>query len=224
MRLYLSSFRMGACPERLIELTRGGTSAVVIANAADTYPPDGRAEGVERELHALAESGFEAAELDLRNYFDRNSTDLVEELRGHDLVWVRGGDVWTLRHALAVSGADHVLAELLADDEIVYGGYSAGPCVLGPTLRGLEMVDDPAWVKALYDAEPIWDGLGVLDFCIVPHVNSPDHPESEACDRLARRYREENRPHRCLTDGEVLIIDGDDTQTCTAENIAGGSA
>ncbi len=218
MRLYLSSFRMGSCPDQLIELTRGGNGAVVIANATDVYPPADRAEGVERELQALGGLGFEAAELDLRDYFDSTSAAVVDELRRHDLVWVRGGDVWTLRHALAASGADLGLTDLLETDEVAYGGYSAGPCVLAPTLRGLEMVDDPAWVTHLYGVGPIWDGLGVLEFCIVPHVNSPGHPETEDCDRLAQRYRDESVAHRCLTDGEVLIIDGSDERTCTPED------
>ena len=57
-------------------------------------------------------------------------------------------------------------------------------------------------------------GLGLLDYCIVPHVNSPDHPESPACDRLAARYRDAGTAHRTLRDGEVLIIDGDSSFVC----------
>jgi dipeptidase E len=70
-------------------------------------------------------------------------------------------------------------------------------------------VDDPAWVKQLYGVDPVWDGLGVLDFCIVPQVDSPGHPQTEACDRVAEVYRATNTPHRCLRDGDVFIIDGE---------------
>ena len=212
MRLYLSSFRLGSCPERLAELARGGR-AVVIANATDVYPPEGRAEAVARELDGLSELGFHAEELDLRDYFDGRS--LEDELRRGDLVWVRGGDVFTLRYSLARSGADRVLTQLIEGDLVAYGGYSAGVCVLAPSLRGLEEVDDLSMLRALYDADPIWDGLGVLDYSIVPHVQSPDHPESEACDRLATKYRNAGTPHRTLRDGDVLIIDGDDERLCS---------
>ena len=41
---------------------------------------------------------------------------------------------------------------LLADDAVAYGGYSAGICVLAPTLRGLEGVDNPAFLRTLYGA------------------------------------------------------------------------
>jgi dipeptidase E len=213
VRLYLSSFRLGCCPERLAELARGGTRAVVIANATDFYPAEGRSEAVTREVDALCELGFRAAELDLRDHFDGDAVE--DELQRGDLVWVRGGDVFTLRYSLARSGADRVLSQLIEADAVAYGGYSAGVCVLAPTLRGLEDVDDPSVLRGLHDADPIWDGLGVLDYSIVPHVDSPDHPEGDACDRLATRYRAAGTPHRTLRDGEVLIIDGDEEQLCS---------
>ena len=204
---------MGNCPERLMSLTRGGTTAVVIANATDAYPHERRSEGVSREMDALSALGFQAEELDLRAYFDGGMVD--DDLRGRDLVWIRGGDVFTLRYSLARSGADHVLHRLLTDDEVVYGGYSAGICVLAPTLRGLEQVDDPTWLRMLYDADPPWDGLGVLDYSIVPHVDSPEHPESPACDRLAELYRTSGIAHRTLRDGDVLVVDGEAEETRT---------
>ena len=215
MRLYLSSFRMGRCPERLRDLVRDGRRAVVIANAIDVYPSSDRAAGVRRELDALEALGFDATELDLRDYFD--GQPIVDELRGHDLVWVRGGDVFTLRHSLSKSGADVALVRLLEIDGIAYGGYSAGISVLAPTLRGLEAVDDPAWLRTLYGVEPIWDGLSLLDYCIVPHVSSPDHPESAACDRVAASYRASRTAHRTLRDGDVLVIDGHTEHLCSMD-------
>ena len=55
-------------------------------------------------------------------------------------------------------------AELIRTERLVYAGYSAGPCVLAPSLRGLELCDDAGAV----DGEVIWDGLGVLDHAIAP--------------------------------------------------------
>ncbi|HYY32323.1 MAG TPA: Type 1 glutamine amidotransferase-like domain-containing protein [Gaiellaceae bacterium] len=202
MRLYLSSFRMGDHPERLLELLGSGRRAAVIANAIDDADAETRKEGVEREVEALRALGLEPRELDLREHFGS-----APDLGGYDLIWLRGGNVFLLRYALAASGADTLLVDLLHDDALVYAGYSAGPCVLGPSLRGLELVDEPEAVDATYGAEPVWDGLGLLDFAIVPHVDSPDHPETERCNRLAEHYRVEGVPHRTLRDGEVLVID-----------------
>lgn len=124
VRLYLSSFRMGSCRQQLLRLTRDGRRAAVIANAADAYPADERSEAVDREVGALRSLGFVAEELDLRKHFEDSSVDHV--LRNYDLVWVRGGDVHTLRYTFARSGADDALVGLLADDALVYGGYARG--------------------------------------------------------------------------------------------------
>jgi dipeptidase E len=205
--MYLSSFRVGNCPDRLVELARGGLRAAVIANAMDATPSEIRSDGVKRELSALTALGLVAEELDLRDHFGTDGT-VASELRRYDIVWLRGGNVFMLRYALARSGADAELPRLLDKDAIVYSGYSAGPCVLAPTLRGLETVDTPAVVEELYGDQPIWEGLGVIDYSIVPHVDSPDHPESAALGLVAQQYRQCGTRHKTLRDGEVLIIDG----------------
>jgi len=213
VRLYLSSFRMGDHPEELVSLVEPGRQAAVIANAMDDEPEEDRDAGVRRELDALAQLGIEAHELDLRTYFG-HAEPLARDLRTCGLVWLRGGNVFMLRYSLAASGADGVLSALLEEDALVYGGYSAGPCVLGPTIRGFETVDDADAVRSAFAAEPVWDGLGVLDYVIVPHVDSPDHPETEACAAVADRLRAEGVPHRTLRDGQAIVINASEERVC----------
>lgn len=70
VRLYSSSFRMGDHPEQLAALVGGDVRNVVVtANALDDAPADVRRSGLERALAALADLGFDGAELDLRDYF-----------------------------------------------------------------------------------------------------------------------------------------------------------
>jgi dipeptidase E len=208
VRLYLSSFRMGDHPEYLTALVGDDSrSTVVIANAIDDAPEDVRRAGVERERAALGELGFDAAELDLRNYFD-DEQRLRQELAGVALAWLRGGNVFMLRYAMRRSGADTAFRDLLAGDALVYAGYSAGPCVLSPSLRGLEAVDDAGAVRRIYRAEPVWEGLAVLDRAFVPHYRSPGHPETTALGLLAEKYRAEGVPHLTLHDGQALLISG----------------
>lgn len=210
MRLYLSSFRIGDHPDRLLGLLDRPGPAVVIANAMDAAPADVRREAVQLELTALGELGIEAEELDLRDHFD-NDGRLDVVLAGCALVWLRGGNVFMLRHALARSGADTILIDLLRRNTLVYAGYSAGPCVLAPSLRGLELVDDAEAVRTTYDESAVWEGLGVLDYAFVPHFDSPGHPETEDIARVARRYQVEGVAHRTLRDGQAIVVDGDST-------------
>jgi dipeptidase E len=204
---------MGSCSERLIQLTRGGRRAALIANATDEYPSELRAEGVAREIRELAAADLDAEELDLRRYFDTGIT--AADLADYDLLWVRGGDTFLLRYTLKQSGADEALTQLLVDDAVVYGGYSAGVCVLAPSLTGLERVDEPATVERMYRQPPIWSGLGVLPYSIVPHVEDvPADAQQEGCAAVAAEYRHAGRAHKTLRDGEVLIIDGDAEWVC----------
>lgn len=211
MRLYLSSFRMGDHPELLTALVGGDNGrTVVIANALDDAPEDVRRAGVECERSALGELGFDAAELDLRAYFGEEER-LRRDLAQVSLAWLRGGNVFMLRYALRMSGGDSVFRDLLADDRLVYAGYSAGPCVLAPSLRGLEAVDDADAVTRIYGSPPVWDGLAVLDRAFVPHYQSPGHPESAALDLVAQEYQAAGIPHLTLRDGQALIISGGTT-------------
>lgn len=205
MRMYLSSYRLGDHPERLLALLHAGGPAAVIANALDVASEEVRGHGVTRELAALAELGLVAEELDLRDYFGRGER-LAADLRRYELVWLRGGNAFVLRYALARSGADTVLAELVRRDVVVYAGYSAGCCVLAPSLRGIEIIDDAGAVRENYGADAVWEGMGLLDYAVVPHYRSA-HPESEAAERVVERYRAEGVPHRALRDGEAIVVD-----------------
>ena len=211
MRLYLSSFRMGEHPEHLVALVgKDGRRRVVIGNAMDDAPPDVRRAGIELELTALADLGLDAVELDLRDYFGQGQR-LRRDLTGVSMSWLRGGNVFMLRYALYRSGADAVFRELLAADALVYAGYSAGPCVLSPSLRGLELVDDADAVTRAYGSQPVWDGLALLNEAFVPHYRSPGHPETAAIELVVARYRAEGVAYRTLHDGQALLVNGPDT-------------
>lgn len=209
MRAYLSSFRLGTAPGHLVRLAGAGARIAVIANAIDGEAESVRLERTSAELSALSALGLDPVEIDLRAYFEGRTTELAARLSCCQALWLRGGNVFVLRHALAASGADALLVDLIAADLLVYAGYSAGPCVLGPDLDGLETVDDATAVNRVYGSEPRWSGLGLVNFRIVPHAHSPTSPESAVLDALAERYSVEGLPHITLRDGEALVIDGD---------------
>jgi dipeptidase E len=213
VRMYLSSFRVGDHPELLVALVRPGARVAVIANAMDDASAEIRQQGVGHQVVALTDLGLEPTELDLRDYFT-DGRGLGASLARYDVVWLRGGNVFMLRYALRRSGAEAVLIDALRRDALVYAGYSAGACVLAPSLRGLEAVDDATAVNRTYGSDPVWEGLGILDYAIVPHVRSPAHPESAALDLVAERYRAEGVPHRTLRDGQVLIVNGESAVIC----------
>jgi dipeptidase E len=157
MRLFLASSRPSSGALALSELVGPGARAAIVANALDNLPGFPRGSWVAEERRVLESRGFSTRELDLRCYY-ADSSPLASTLAHVDLVWVTGGNAFVLRGALHRSGLDTLMIDRIADDALVYGGYSAAACVCAPALRGLELVDD---VKAVHS--PIWDGLGLID-------------------------------------------------------------
>src|SRR5688572_9299863 len=141
MRLFLSSFRFGDHPQQLVRLVGGSRKAAVIANACDELGEHDRQIRVRQEIGLLQDLGFSAGEIDLRTYFHdpEKQHRLSNLLSMVGLVWVRGGNSFVLRKAMQASGFDKLITGLLKRDAIVYGGYSAGACVCGPSLAGTDM-------------------------------------------------------------------------------------
>jgi dipeptidase E len=206
MRLFLASYRFGAHAGALAGLAGAPGRVAVIANACDAWPQS-RAAAVTSDLVPLRMLGYRPEEVDLREYTGRAAA-LEQRLAEFPMLWVRGGNTFVLRAQFARSGADLVIGRLLAADALVYAGYSAGACVLAPDLHGLETADDPAEVLPACGIEPRWDGLGLIDRPIVPHIDSPTDPGGDG-NRLAAAYRAAGIEHWALTDDDVVVVDGD---------------
>jgi hypothetical protein len=87
MRQYLSSFRTGAHPDRLVALAGNGRRTALIPNALDGLPADVRETGLRRDLDDLHAAGLDVTLIDLRE------PAAVPSLATYDIVWVRGGNV-----------------------------------------------------------------------------------------------------------------------------------
>jgi dipeptidase E len=206
MKMYLSSFRLGDQPQVLAGLVGSNKRAAVIANALDfSGNVDRRRAFVQREIDDLKSLGLKPEEVDLRDYFGKPE-ELAQKLSGNGMVWVTGGNTFVLRRAFKASGMDEWLIGQRDNQEFVYAGFSAGVCVLSPSLHGLEKVDPPNDVPSGYPNGVIWEGLGLIDFAFAPHYRS-NHTESEAVDDEVAYYKERGIKFRALHDGEVIVID-----------------
>lgn len=123
-------------------------------------------------------------------------------LENADMIMVGGGNTSYLMGQIKKSGLAAVLPDLLSTR--VYVGISAGSMVVAPKLKEKEM-------QRLYD-EPIFDdetneGLGFVDFLVVPHMNSPYFPRvAELIDEVAQ---DTDIPFYALDDqSAVKVVDG----------------
>jgi dipeptidase E len=193
VRLLLASSRPALPPE----FARPGSRVAVIVNAQDQAGRRARRHAASEEIEHLVNLGLVPSELNLRS-FDRGHAGLVAALQDADLFWVAGGNAFVLRQAMRRSGFDLALRHL--ERPLTYVGWSAGACVCGSTLRGLELVD-----RLPRGLEPIWDGLGLVDFAIVPHYGS-DPPLGREIDRVVAFWKAERTPYRALRDGETISV------------------
>lgn len=207
MKLYLSSYKVGSEGERFKSLVgKSDATVAVIDNALDYSTDEARkATSLQSEFDDMQSLGFTPAHLDLKEYFGR-SADLVGKLSQFDAVWVRGGNTFLLRKAMEQSGFSQVFEELVKTNKLTYAGYSAGVCVLAPSLRGVELVDDPYVEVDGYEPGIIWEGYGIIDFYPVVHYKS-DHPESPLVDNELEYIESKGLKYELLRDGEVIVID-----------------
>jgi dipeptidase E len=201
MRLFLASASVRGRVEALTELVGEGAVVGVSANAFDCEPASGRRDCLANELRALHAAGLSPTELDLRDLAG-DPDGLRQAVDGLDMLWATGGNVFVLRRALARSGVDALLVTRLRADSLAYGGCSAGACVCGPTLRGIELIEDAGAA-----GPPIFDGLGLVGYSIAPHAGTA------AMRPLFEHLERSGMPYRALCDGQAIVVDGEVTRT-----------
>lgn len=208
MKLYLSSYGIGDYPEKLKELVgKEGAKVAVSVNALDFSTDLPRvSQRLQDEIKGLTALGFKAEQLDLRDYFD--NSNLTKVLKDYDMVWITGGNTFILAKAFRQSGFNKVFEELVASEQLVYGGYSAAFCVLAKSLHGIELVDDKDVEVESYASGEIWDGLGVIDFHPIVHFRS-NHHESDDVEKEYEYVVKNKIPHKTFKDGDVYLVNGD---------------
>jgi dipeptidase E len=202
MKLYLSSYHLGEESQKLADMFRNKRVAL-ISNALDfSEDLQRKEESKQEELRDLASISLNPEEIDLRDYYYQQEL-LKNRLKDFGGIWVRGGNCFILRKAMAYSGLDNILKEKKASD-FVYAGYSAGACVAAPSLKGLDLIDDSNLFVKKYKSEIIWQGLSLIKYSIVPHYQS-NHPESHLVEKAVEYFTNNKIPFKTLKDGEVIV-------------------
>lgn len=210
MKFYLSSYRLGNEKnikkfKKIISDTNKRTA--YIANALDYSKDQERIKKSEAaDMADLLKIGLNPGKIDLRDFFGKKNK-LKKILEKYDILWVRGGNTFVLRQAMKLSGFDEIIKEYFKQNkQIIYAGYSAGICILAPTLKGLSIVDDPNLKPYGKKHKTIWDGLKILNYSIAPHYKS-DHPESSDVEKEIQHMINKKMPFIALRDGEAIIIE-----------------
>jgi dipeptidase E len=166
MKLFLSSIRLPNHDEQAkLFKNKSSVSVAIIPNAWDVYPEERQKLELDSTVSLFKDLGFTTSVIDLTtsHSYRKNQFEL------YDFIWVMGGNTFYLNYKLHKTGNVRILKNAI-NNGVVYGGTSAGSVIAGTTLHGVENVDD------INDApEAIWDGLGLVDFSIVPHWGMEEH-------------------------------------------------
>lgn len=206
MKLYLSSKSIPS-PDDLAALIGKPLNAISVAlipNSKDFFAERARSYLVNDFVMYMEQLGLNVEIVDLREYSDADT--LKQRLASHDLIWAMGGNTFTLRYEMKRSGFEKIIRQLL-DEDVVYGGDSAGALVAGISIAGIESADKPQFAE-----EVINEGLNLIPFFLLPHVDSPGYahviPIFKALHQGSDNIIE-------LKDSQAFIFDGDSHRIIT---------
>lgn len=200
MKLYLSSYRIPT-PDALADLVGKPLNEIhmaVIPNAKDYYAERAWNYKVNDFVVFASNLGMKPTVVDLRK---------TPDFTGYDLIWAIGGNTFCLRYEMQRSGFDNAIRPLL-EKGVVYGGDSAGAIVAGVSLKGVEHGDEPQFAENI-----ITEGLGLINYAIIPHVDSPGFADvavkmQEIQEKAGNNYIILNDSQAAVfTDGSFVISD-----------------
>lgn len=177
---------------------------VLFCITASNYDGGGMNDWLIEDLEKLKSLGFQIDICDINGIsIDR----FLPRFKSADILYFEGGSTQWLRKCIKNSGLEDQLLKLL--ETRIWIGVSAGSCVLCPTICNS--------CQDLFDEKitdgPI-DGLGLVDFQFIPHLNNPYFPKIN-CENL------ENASKNLLEiDGKKLyIVDDNGAVVIDNENV-----
>jgi dipeptidase E len=207
MKLYLASYRVAALDEllKLVGKPVKQVKMAIIPNAKDYYIPRVRRLKVQRLSEYFKGLGFnEPGVIDITDYPD--PAKMATDLKQCDLIWVMGGNTFVLQEIMQDHGFAQVIRDVL-NSGVVYGGESAGSCVAGTNLHGIELADDIE-----YAGRPVFKGLGLVQKAILPHCDNPEYAE------VMKQINEQLKDSEnviSLNDNQAYVVDGDKARIVT---------
>jgi len=151
------------------------------------------------------------AEIDIINLLALDISEVEERLINKDVIFVIGGNTDYLMSVFQKTRFGDLLPKLLKSK--VYVGSSAGSMVIGKRIS-------EAFYKLLYGEESpfgVTDYLGLVDFSIMPHLDSLHFPHRK--ESLLAAVGEFTGKVYGLRDDSAVVVDGSEIYTIGSEPI-----
>ncbi len=181
--------------EKLLGKSAKGIKLAFIPTAANVEPGD--KSWMIDDLDNFRKSGFEVDIVDISAV---SKEVWLPRLESAEVLFFGGGNTFHLMHWVKKSGLIELLPELLKNR--VYAGISAGSCIAGPTIYN--SVQNLFGEK--YELE-IKEGLGLVNFQIIPHLNSPYFKKIRK-ENLEVASKELKESVYAIDDNSAIVLEG----------------
>ncbi len=180
--------------EKLLSKSAKGVKLAFIPTAANVESGD--KSWMIDDLNNFRNAGFEVEIVDISAV---SKEIWLPRLESAEVLFFGGGNTFHLMHWVKQSGLMELLPKLL--ENRVYAGISAGSCIAGPTIYN--SVQNLFGEK--YDLE-IKEGLGLVNFQIIPHLNSPYFKKIRK-ENLEVASKELKEPVYAIDDNSAIVIE-----------------
>lgn len=212
MKLVLCSegFHTPNTVEACVKLVGKPQSEITVAIINEAYAVE---KGDKRWVLHNMRSVFDnfPAEVDIVDLLALTSQEVEKRLANKDVIFVIGGDSDYLMSVYQKTGFDKLLPKLL--ETKVYVGSSAGSMVVGKRISA-------AAYRLIYGEDSkynINDFLGLVNFSIMPHLDSPDFPNRK--ETLLDAVGSFTGKVYGLRDDSAVVVDNDKVHTIGSDPV-----
>jgi len=152
-----------------------------------------------------------SGQIDIINLLALSTSEIENRMQNIDVIFVVGGDTDYLMSVYKKSGFDQLLPKLL--ETKVYVGSSAGSMVVG------KRISEKAY-RLIYGEDSVYDideYLSLVDFSVMPHLDSPDFPNRR--ESLIEAVGSFTGKVYGLRDDSAVVVNGDQISLIGSEPV-----
>ena len=149
---------------------------------------------------SLINAGFKLSEYTITN---KNYSQISKDLENFDIINVDGGDYFYFMYQAKQSEFDKYILEQVQKGKL-YIGTSAGSIAAASNLTSVR--SDPA--KEYETKLGTYKGLGLVDFCILPHWGRQSSSAERRKQRILNNFNEDNKLI-LLNDYQYVYVEDD---------------
>lgn len=196
MKLFLAS-NASEVLDKIVSLLDSKPEELKVAFVPTAGDPYEQTPWIDEDRKKLTDKVFSVFNLDLKS---KTESDLREDLKGVDIIFVAGGNTFYLLEKAKKSGFDKVVKDLVNKD-VIYIGSSAGSVLVGPDIEPVKIFDDPDEAE-LESSE----GLNLVDFVVLPHYQKEKY--SKYHQKVIKEYGEKYKLVP-ITDKQFIYVSDD---------------